>query len=96
MYLIQIKDNVNQMDKMTDAQKAAYLEAHAVMQQQMAHAATLQQQQQQQQQQSQPPQQQQHMQQVNQPSPQQVNPNNYMQQQWSWCYRSPPAAGVSQ
>ncbi|XP_014246807.1 zinc finger protein 624 isoform X2 [Cimex lectularius] len=36
------------MDKMTEAQKVAYLEAHAVMQQQMAqHAATLQQQQQQ-------------------------------------------------
>lgn len=35
------------MDKMTEAQKVAYLEAHAVMQQQMIqHAATLQQQQQ--------------------------------------------------
>lgn len=34
------------MDKMTDAQKVAYIEAHAVMQQQMAHAASLQQQQQ--------------------------------------------------
>lgn len=63
------------------------------MGQQQPQQQTPQQQQPPQQQQQPPPQQ--HMPQQ-QPPPQQVNPNNgYIQQQWSWCYRSPPA-GVSQ